>query len=54
MIIHSPKLATHGGVISKDGIIMHHLENRVSTEEVYGGFYRKVTTHILRHKDLIK
>lgn len=33
---------------------IHHLCGRLSSREIYGGFWRDCTTHILRHKDLEK
>jgi len=48
MQIGSP-LPNHAAVYLGDGIILHHLAKRLSCREVYGGFYAKVTTHIVRH-----
>lgn len=39
----------HGAVYLGDGIILHHLHGRLSCREVWGGYYKKHTTHILRH-----
>ena len=33
--------------------MLHHLYGRLSTREVYGGYWRQITTHILRHKELM-
>ena len=35
-----------------DNIILHHCHGRLSSRDVYGGYWRKVTTHVLRHRDL--
>lgn len=40
----------HGGIYLEGDILAHHLYNRLSTREVWGGYYRKHTTHILRHE----
>lgn len=40
----------HGAIYLEGDIIAHHLYNRLSTREVWGGYYRKHTTHILRHE----
>jgi len=40
----------HGAIYLEGDIIAHHLYNRLSTEEIWGGYYRKHTTHILRHE----
>lgn len=39
----------HGAIYLGDGIILHHLHGRLSCREVYGGYYRKHTTHVLRY-----
>lgn len=41
----------HAAVWLGDGKIMHHQLNRLSSIDIYGGWYQKVTTHIFRHKD---
>ena len=33
-----------------DGLILHHLQGRLSSRDVYGGYWQKITTHILRHR----
>jgi proteasome lid subunit RPN8/RPN11 len=40
----------HGAVFLGDGCIGHHHMGRLSSRDVYGGWYEKVTTHILRHE----
>lgn len=44
------KVPNHAAVYLGGDIIYHHLYNRLSAREVYGGYYRKHTTHILRHE----
>lgn len=48
MQIFSP-VPNHGAVYADDGIILQHLTNRISSRDVYGGYYRKHTTHVLRY-----
>ena len=43
----------HGAVFLGDGCIGHHHMGRLSSRDVYGGWYEKITTHILRHKSLM-
>ncbi|MBL0319633.1 MAG: C40 family peptidase [Alphaproteobacteria bacterium] len=38
----------HGAIYLGNDQILHHLFNRLSTREVYGGYYKKHTTDILR------
>lgn len=38
----------HGAVYLGDDLIGHHLYGRPSCREVYGGYWRKHTTHVLR------
>lgn len=52
MQILSP-VANHGGVFFEDNTILHHLHGRLSSRDVYGGYFRMVTTHVLRHKMLL-
>lgn len=40
----------HGAIFLGDGCILHHQMCRLSSKDVYGGWYRKITTHILRHR----
>lgn len=49
MQILSP-VANHGAVFFEDNSLLHHLHGRLSSRDVYGGYFRQVTTHILRHK----
>ena len=51
MQLRSPT-ANHGAVYVGDGIILHHPMNRLSGRDVYGGFWQKITTHYLHHKDV--
>jgi proteasome lid subunit RPN8/RPN11 len=53
MAVASP-VPSHAAVYLGDNIILHHQEGRLSTKDVYTGWYRKVTTHVFRHKDLLK
>lgn len=43
----------HAAVWLGDGTILHHQMGRLSSRDVYGGWYRKITTHILRHRSQI-
>lgn len=52
MSIHSP-VPNHGAVLLGNGNIIHHLENRLSCPDVYGGYWREITCGVLRHKELL-
>lgn len=39
----------HAAIYLGDNIILHHLHGRLSSRDVYGGYYRKHTTHTLRY-----
>lgn len=43
----------HGGIYLGDSIILHHSPNRLSSRDVYGGYWRKNTRLILRHRSLL-
>ncbi|WP_051711438.1 C40 family peptidase [Andreprevotia chitinilytica] len=38
----------HGAVYIGDGLMLHHLYGRLSTRDVYGGYWREVTRMLLR------
>lgn len=52
MQIMSP-IPNHGAVLLGDGNILHHLENRLSCPDVYGGYWREITCGVWRHKELL-
>lgn len=43
------KVTNHGAVYIGDGLILHHVQNRLSCRTPYGGYWAKNTTHHLRH-----
>jgi proteasome lid subunit RPN8/RPN11 len=49
MQIGSP-VSNHAAIYLGDGIILHHIQNRLSTRDVYGGYWLKNTTRYLRHE----
>jgi proteasome lid subunit RPN8/RPN11 len=48
MQICSP-VPNHGAIWLGDGTILHHLANMLSSRDVFGGYYRKHTTHAIRY-----
>lgn len=50
MTINS-SVPNHGALYLGDGLILHHIHGRLSTREVFGGYYLKNTTHYLRHEN---
>lgn len=51
MQVASP-VPNHAGVIDSGGCLLHHCHGRLSSRDVYGGYWRKVTTHVLRHRSM--
>lgn len=49
MAIGSP-VSNHAAIYLGDGIILHHIQNRLSTRDVFGGYWLKNTTRYLRHE----
>jgi proteasome lid subunit RPN8/RPN11 len=45
-------VANHGAVYIGNNQIVHHLMHRLSSRDVYGGYFQKMTVRILRHKDI--
>ena len=42
----------HAAIYLGDQVMLHHLQGRLSSRDVYGGWWLQNTTHYLRHKDL--
>lgn len=49
MQVISP-VPNHGAIYVGNGKIQHHQVDRLSSEDVYGGWYRKIHTMTLRHQ----
>lgn len=49
MQVMSP-VPNHGAIWLGDNLILHHVQHRLSCRDVYGGMWRKHTTHVLRHQ----
>lgn len=52
MRVASP-VPNHAAVYIGDGHILQHCHGRLSSRDVYGGYWRKVTAYICRHKELL-
>lgn len=44
------RVPNHAAIYLGDDLIVHHLQGRLSSRDVYGGFWRKHTTHILEYR----
>lgn len=53
LMMMSAQVPNHAAILLGDGCIAHHQMLRLSSRDVYGGWYRKVTTHAMRHKSLL-
>lgn len=53
LLMVAAQVPNHAGVLLADGRIGHHQMTRLSTRDIYGGWYRKITTHALRHRSLL-
>lgn len=42
----------HGAVYLGDGLFLQHLQNRLSSRDVFGGYWLRNTIKIVRHKDV--
>ena len=49
MQLESP-VPNHAGIYLDNGIVLHHVQGRLSSRDVYGGYYQKVTAKVLRHE----
>jgi len=43
----------HAAVLLPGGLILHHQMGRLSSRDVYGGWYRKCTVAVVRHRELM-
>lgn len=53
LISNSAPVANHGAIYVGDNNILHHCANRLSSKDVYGGYWRKHTLKTIRHKELL-
>ncbi|MDF4005326.1 C40 family peptidase [Luteibacter sp. PPL552] len=42
----------HAAVYIGDGLILHHMDNRLSSRDVYGGYWHEVTRSVWRHREV--
>jgi len=49
----SSSIPNHGAVYLGDGKILHHIQGRFSSIDMYGGYWLKNTWGILRYKDFL-
>lgn len=49
MQIRAPE-PNHAGVYLGDGLFLHHLYGRLSSRDVYGGYWRETTRCVIRYK----
>jgi proteasome lid subunit RPN8/RPN11 len=49
MQLQSP-LPNHAAIYLGDQLIIHHVQKRLSSRDVYGGYYLKSTARVLRHE----
>ena len=52
MRVASP-VENHGAIYLGDNIILHHVHGQLSGRNPYGGWWRRITTGVLRHKALL-
>jgi proteasome lid subunit RPN8/RPN11 len=49
MQLESP-VPNHAAIYLGDNVVLHHVQGRLSSRDVYGGYYQKVTAKALRHE----
>ena len=49
MQLESP-VPNHAAIYLDQGIVLHHVQGRLSSRDVYGGYYQKVTAKVLKHE----
>jgi len=53
MQVASP-VPNHAAIMQPDGTIIQHCAGRLSSCDVYGGYWQKACTHVLRHQSLLE
>ncbi len=48
----SSTVVNHGAIYIGDGLIMQHCTNRLSSRDVYGGYWQRCTHVVVRHRSL--
>lgn len=43
------QVPNHAAIYLGDDMILHHVQGRLSSRDIYGGYWRKHTTHILKY-----
>ena len=51
MQVRAP-VPNHAAIYLGNGQMLHHMYGRLSTREIYGGYYQEITRVIVRHKSL--
>lgn len=46
-------IINHGAIYLEDGYILQHCAKRLSSKDLYGGFWQNVTCKVVRHRDLM-
>lgn len=49
LMTNGSAMPTHGAVYLGDGMILHHVQNRLSSRELYGGIWQQNTVGALRY-----
>jgi cell wall-associated NlpC family hydrolase len=44
------EVPNHGGIYIGDSMILHHVQDRLSSRDLYGGYFQKNTAKILKHE----
>lgn len=52
MSLHSD-VPNHGAVLLPSGKVLHHLQGQLSCESIYGNYWRRATSHVLRHRSML-
>jgi cell wall-associated NlpC family hydrolase len=49
MHLESP-VPNHAAVYIGNQMVLHHVQGRLSSRDIYGGYYQKMTAKVLRHE----
>lgn len=53
MQVMSPHMPNHAAIYVDDMVILHHCMNRLSSRDVYGGYWQRCAFTVIRHRSLL-
>jgi cell wall-associated NlpC family hydrolase len=52
LMYNGASVLNHAGIYLGDNLFIHHVPNRLSSRDVYGGYWQSITRYAIRHESL--